>query len=53
MRKGIKGVELPKPDASMIDWVEKNAKNFGDASYRVAELSTQARAVQKALNGKK
>jgi hypothetical protein len=52
VQKGLKGIDLPKPDASMIDWVEKNAKNFGDASYRVAELSGQARGVQKALNGK-
>jgi hypothetical protein len=53
LRKGFKGIELPKPDGSTIDWVEKNAKNVGDASYRVAELSTQARDVQKALSGKK
>jgi hypothetical protein len=53
LKKGLDGIELPKPDGSMIDWVEERAKNVGDTSYRVAELSSQARGVQKALTGEK
>jgi len=44
-------IDLPKPDEA-IDWVEEKAKDFGDAGYRVAELSSQARNVQKAVSGK-
>jgi hypothetical protein len=53
LKKGLDGIELPKPDGSMIDWVEERAKNVGDTSYRVAELTSQARGVQKALSGEK
>jgi hypothetical protein len=53
--KSLKGidmskVDLPKPDDA-IDWVEEKAKGIGDAGYRVAELSSQARSLRKALSG--
>jgi hypothetical protein len=44
-------IDLPKPDEA-IDWVEEKAKDVGDAGYRVAELSSQARSVRKAVSGK-
>jgi len=51
LKKALKGVNLPKPDGSMIDWVEEKAKGVGDAGYRVAEMTSQARRVQKAVSG--
>jgi hypothetical protein len=46
----LKGaLEKVKPDGSVIDWVEENAKSLGDASYKVAEMSEDARRVRKAL----
>jgi hypothetical protein len=51
LKKALKGIHVPKPDGSTIDWVEKNAKGVGDASYKVAELASEARDVQKAVSG--
>jgi hypothetical protein len=54
MGKGLQklGKALPDADASsMIDWVEEKAKDVGDAGYRVAELSSQAKTVHKAVSG--
>src|SRR4051812_19181766 len=53
--KSLKGidlskVDLPKPDEA-IDWLEEKAKGVGDAGYRVAELTSQARGVQRAVSG--
>ena len=39
----ISKIDLPKPEEA-IDWVEEKAKGVGDAGYRVAELSSQARS---------
>jgi hypothetical protein len=51
LKKAVKGIHLPKPDGSTIDWVESKAKGVGDAGYRVAELASEARDVQKAVSG--
>ena len=51
LQKAMKNVDLPKLDASAIDWVEKKAKDVGDAGYRVAEMTSQAQRVRKALSG--
>jgi hypothetical protein len=48
----ISKIDLPKPEEA-IDWVEEKAKGVGDAGYRVAELSSQAHAVRKAVSGGK
>ena len=61
--KGLKGIDVPKPKIDMskvdlpkaedaIDWVEEKAKGIGDAGYRVAELSSQARSLRKMVSGK-
>ena len=50
LAKRISKVDLPKPEEA-IDWVEEKAKNVGDAGYRVAELSDQARGVRKMVSG--
>jgi hypothetical protein len=50
MSKSLKKVDLPKPEEA-IDWVEEKAKNVGDAGYRVAELTDQARSVRKMVSG--
>jgi hypothetical protein len=47
----LKKVQMPKLDAATIDWVEEKAKSLGDASYRVAEMTDQARKVRKAVGG--
>jgi len=58
--KSLKKIDMPKvnlskvdlPDAEdAIDWVEEKAKDVGDAGYRVAELSSQARNVRKMVSG--
>jgi hypothetical protein len=49
--KTIKKVDLPDPDDA-IDWIEKKAKGLGDAGYKVAEASSQARSAKKAVSGK-
>jgi hypothetical protein len=49
--KAVKKVNLPKPDDA-IDWIEEKAKGLGNASYKVAEASSQARSAKKALSGK-
>lgn len=46
----LKKIDLPKPDEA-IDWVEEKAKGVGDAGYRVADLTSQARSVQRAVSG--
>jgi hypothetical protein len=51
IRKSLKGVELPSADTA-LDWVEDKATTFGDAGYRVAKLSSQARNVKKSVSGK-
>jgi hypothetical protein len=51
LKKGLKSLPKPKLDASSIDWVEEKAKSLGDASYRVAEMTDQARKVRKAVSG--
>jgi hypothetical protein len=51
VRKGLKSIPKPKLDAATIDWVEEKAKGLGDASYRVAEMTDQARKVRKAVSG--
>lgn len=51
LRKALKGVDLPKLDGSMIDWVEQKARGVGDAGYRVAEMTGQARSVKDAISG--
>ena len=43
-------IDLPKPEEA-IDWVEEKAKGVGDAGYRVAELTSQARSVRKTVSG--
>lgn len=53
LKKSLKGISLPKPDGSMIDWVEEKAKGVGDAGYRVAEMTSDARRVKKAVSGEK
>jgi hypothetical protein len=49
--KTIKKVDLPDADDA-IDWIEKKAKGLGDAGYKVAEASSQARSAKKAVSGK-
>ena len=49
--KSLKKVDLPKADDA-IDWIEKNAKVLGDAGYKVAEASSQARSAKKAVSKK-
>jgi hypothetical protein len=51
LKKAAKSIHIPKPDGSTIDWVEQKAKDVGDAGYRVAELASEARDVQKAVAG--
>ena len=51
LKKGLENVSLPKLDSSTIDWVEEKAKGVGDAGYRVAEMTGQARRVRKAITG--
>lgn len=46
----LKKIDLPKPDEA-IDWVEEKAKGVGDAGYRVADLTSQARSVRRAVAG--
>jgi hypothetical protein len=46
----LKKIDLPKPDEA-IDWVEEKAKGVGDAGYRVADLTSQARSVRRAVSG--
>ena len=53
LKKSLKSINLPKPDASMIDWVEEKAKGVGDAGYRVADMTSDARRVKKAVSGGK
>ena len=48
----LKKVDLPKPDEA-IDWVEEKAKGVGDAGYRVADMTSQARSVRRAVSGDK
>jgi hypothetical protein len=47
--KSLKRIDLPKPDEA-IDWVEEKAKGVGDASYKVAEMTSQARSAKKAIS---
>jgi hypothetical protein len=49
-RIDLSKVDLPKPEEA-IDWVEEKAKGVGDAGYRVAELTSQARSVRRAVSG--
>lgn len=49
--KTLKKIDLPKPEEA-IDWVEEKAKEVGDAGYRVADLTSQARSVRRAVSGK-
>jgi hypothetical protein len=49
--KTLKKVDLPDADDA-IDWIEKKAKGLGDAGYKVAEASSQARSAKKAVSGK-
>lgn len=51
LKKGLSKVSMPKLDDSSIDWVEEKAKGLGDAGYRVAEMTAQARKVRKAVSG--
>ena len=46
----LKKIDLPKPEEA-IDWVEEKAKGVGDAGYRVADLTSQARSVRRAVSG--
>jgi hypothetical protein len=46
----LKKIDLPKPDEA-IDWVEEKAKGVGDAGYKVADLTSQARSVRRAVSG--
>ena len=50
--KSLKKIDLPKPNEA-IDWVEEKAKGVGDAGYRVADLTSQARSVRRAVSGDK
>lgn len=50
IKKGLKNIDLPKPDSSMMDWVEDKARTVGKRGYQVAELSAQARDLQKKLS---
>lgn len=47
----LPNVNLPRPDGSMIDWVEHTARAVGKGGYQVAELSAQARTLQKKISG--
>jgi hypothetical protein len=38
---------MPKSDGSTIGWVEEKAREIGDAGYRVADLTSEARRLQK------
>lgn len=51
LKKSLGKVSMPKLDESSIDWVEEKAKGLGDAGYRVAEMTAQARKVRKAVSG--
>jgi hypothetical protein len=51
LSKAVKKVDLPKADDA-IDWIEEKAKELGDAGYKVAEASSQARSAKKAVSGK-
>jgi hypothetical protein len=51
LKEALKGISVPKPDGSTIDWIEEKAKGVGDAGYRVAELASEARGIQKTVSG--
>jgi hypothetical protein len=48
----LDGLNLPKSDGSTIGWIEEKAREFGDAGYRVADLTSEARRLQKGGSGR-
>jgi hypothetical protein len=48
----LDGITLPKSDGSTIGWVEEKAREIGDAGYRVADLTSEARRLQKGGSGR-
>lgn len=50
-KKALKKVDLPTADDA-IDWVERRARVVGDTGHRVADATSQARTVKKAVTGK-
>ena len=51
LRKRLNGISLPKSNGSTIGWVEEKARGLGDAGYRVADLTSEARRLQKGGDG--
>jgi hypothetical protein len=47
--KNMKRVNLPSADEA-IDWVEEKSKGVGDAGYKIAEITSQARKAKKAVS---
>ena len=47
LRKRLDSVSLPKSDGSTMGWVEEKARGLGDAGYRLADLTSEARRLQK------
>jgi hypothetical protein len=47
--KNMKRVNLPSADEA-IDWVEEKSKGVGDAGYKVAEMTSQARKAKKVVS---
>jgi hypothetical protein len=47
LKKRLNGIDLPKADGSTMGWVEEKARGVGDAGYRLADLTSQARRIQK------
>jgi hypothetical protein len=45
--KRLQGIDLPKSEGSTIGWVEEKARSLGDAGYRLADLTAEARRLQK------
>jgi hypothetical protein len=45
-------INMPKSDGSTIGWVEEKAREIGDAGYRVADLTSEARRLQKGGSGR-
>jgi hypothetical protein len=50
LKKGLKNVSLPKLDDKTIDWVEEKARGVADAGNRVADMTSDARRVKKAIS---
>ncbi len=52
LKKRLEGIDLPKSNGSTIGWVEEKARGLGDAGHRVADLTAEARRIQKGGDSK-